>query len=109
MPRTPDDQLNKYTRILAGKQNSPPDPRRQGHPEFDHARPPSTGPPDALDAHRCISEPAAADLLGISIDTLRRLVARGEGPARLKISARRVVYRLRDVLAYVKAREAAAS
>jgi predicted DNA-binding transcriptional regulator AlpA len=52
------------------------------------------------DVHRCISEPAAADLLGISVDILRRLVARGQGPPRIRISPRRITYRLLDVLAY---------
>jgi predicted DNA-binding transcriptional regulator AlpA len=47
--------------------------------------------------NRVVSETAAAEFLGISIDTLRRACTRGEGPPRLRLSQRRVGYRLRDL------------
>ncbi len=46
---------------------------------------------------RIISERVAAEILGISRDTLRRLGKRGEGPQRRKISSRRVGYRFSEV------------
>jgi hypothetical protein len=54
-----------------------------------------------------ISESAAARLLGVSADTLRRMSVRGEGPPRIKLSLRRVGYRLANCLAFLKAREVA--
>ena len=59
-----------------------------------------------IDALRVVSEPTAAGILGISPDTLRRLSQRGQGPRRIKISERRIGYRLADVLAWLKQREA---
>jgi len=47
-----------------------------------------------------ITERATAEILSISRDTLRRLSSRGEGPARRKISPRRVGYKLSEVEAY---------
>src|ERR1700730_761039 len=41
-----------------------------------------------------VSEREAAEIIGVSPDTLRRMVKRGEGPDRIKISARRIGYRL---------------
>jgi predicted DNA-binding transcriptional regulator AlpA len=49
---------------------------------------------------RIISERVAAEILGISPDTLRRLDRRGEGPTRRKISPRRVGYKISEVEAY---------
>lgn len=49
---------------------------------------------------RLISEKAAAEILNISPDTLRRINHRGEGPRRRKISPRRVGYKLSEVEAY---------
>jgi predicted DNA-binding transcriptional regulator AlpA len=69
-------------------------------------RPPATGPPlDAIDAHRIISEPEAARLFGVSTDTLRRMSARGDAPPRIRISLRRIGYRLADCLSWLKERE----
>lgn len=45
-----------------------------------------------------ISEREAAQLRGVSVDTFRRQVERGEGPQRLRLSARRIGYRLADCL-----------
>jgi predicted DNA-binding transcriptional regulator AlpA len=76
-----------------------------------HARPFALQPPpiDLLDAHRVISQAAAAHLLGVSIDTLARMSARGEGPKRLKLSPRRVGYRLADCLGWLKSCESVPS
>jgi hypothetical protein len=51
---------------------------------------------DPLD--RIISENEAAKIRGISPDTLRRNAERGGKPERLRLSLRRVGYRLREVL-----------
>jgi predicted DNA-binding transcriptional regulator AlpA len=59
-------------------------------------KPPSAGAP--LD--RIISERIAAEILGISADTLRRLSGRNEGPLRRKISPRRIGYKVSEVEAY---------
>jgi predicted DNA-binding transcriptional regulator AlpA len=56
---------------------------------------------------RLITEAEACTLYGYSHDTLRRRDARGEGPPRIKVSPRRVGYRLRDVLDDSKQREMA--
>jgi hypothetical protein len=52
---------------------------------------------DPLD--RIISEAEAAKIRGVSPDTLRRNSERGGQPERLRLSKRRVGYRLREVLA----------
>ena len=51
-----------------------------------------------------VSERAAAEMLGISPDTLRRTVKRGEGPCRISLSPRRVGYRLTDLHAWLDKR-----
>ena len=55
---------------------------------------------------RIISEHEAAAIYGVSPDTLQRRARRGEGPARLKLSPRRVGYRLGDILADIEAKKA---
>ena len=52
-----------------------------------------------------VAEREVASLLGVSPDTLRRQVAKGEGPRRLKLSARRVGYRMSDIEAWLRSRE----
>jgi predicted DNA-binding transcriptional regulator AlpA len=54
---------------------------------------------------RIISETEAAGLNGVSRDTFRRRTDRGEGPPKIRMSPRRVGYRLRDVLDDIKQRE----
>jgi predicted DNA-binding transcriptional regulator AlpA len=49
----------------------------------------------------------AATILGVSIETLKRLEARGKGPKRIRVSLKRVGYRLSDLRAWVEARTAA--
>jgi predicted DNA-binding transcriptional regulator AlpA len=55
---------------------------------------------------RGINEAAAAEILGVSVDTLRRMGKRDEGPKRRKVSPRRVTYSERECYAY---RDASAS
>jgi predicted DNA-binding transcriptional regulator AlpA len=52
---------------------------------------------------RGISETAAAEILGISVDTLRRMGKRNEGPKRRRVSPRRVSYSERECYAYLEA------
>ena len=47
---------------------------------------------------RIVSEKKAAEIRGVSPDTLRRAAARGEGPKRIQLSPRRVGYRLSELL-----------
>lgn len=47
---------------------------------------------------------SAAAVLAISPKTLEAMRVRGNGPAWVKVSARRVAYRVEDLEAYVKAR-----
>ena len=53
-------------------------------------------PPDPN--HRIISEKEAAEIRGVSPDTLKRNSDRGRKPQRVKVSARRVGYWLDEVL-----------
>ena len=52
---------------------------------------------------RGISETAAAEILGVSVDTLRRMAKRNEGPARRKVSPKRVSYSERECYEYREA------
>lgn len=52
-----------------------------------------------------IAESATANIIGVSTATLRRMVERGEGPRRLKLSARRIGYRMSDLEAWLRSRE----
>jgi predicted DNA-binding transcriptional regulator AlpA len=54
---------------------------------------------------RIISETEAAGLNGLSRDTFRRRTDCGEGPPKIRMSPRRIGYRLRDVLDDIKQRE----
>jgi hypothetical protein len=51
-----------------------------------------------IELQQIISEKEAARLRGVSVDTLRRQAARGEGPPRLKLSPGRIGYRIGDLL-----------
>jgi predicted DNA-binding transcriptional regulator AlpA len=99
----PPDQVDPVSRRIGLKQRRLGKTQRAREPEY--TRPPATGPPTALDAHRIISEAETARLFSISVDTLRRMCARGEAPPRIRISLRRVGFRLADCLAWVKSRE----
>jgi predicted DNA-binding transcriptional regulator AlpA len=54
-------------------------------------------PPD----ERVITEREAAAACGIHISTLRRAVAAGKGPAIVRLSERRIGYRIRDLRAWL--------
>jgi predicted DNA-binding transcriptional regulator AlpA len=54
--------------------------------------------PDWMELEKIIDEKEAARLRGVSVDTLRRQAARGEGPHRIRLSPRRVGYRLGDII-----------
>ena len=47
----------------------------------------------------------AASICGVSTDTLDRLSDKGEGPRRLKLSARRVGYLMSDIEDWLRSRE----
>lgn len=53
---------------------------------------------------RVLTRDEAADMLGISRLGLDRLHMEGAGPARLRLSARRVGYRLSDLRAWLDSR-----
>lgn len=48
-----------------------------------------------------ITRVEAAELIGISPDTLDRMSARREGPPRVRISDRRVGYRMRELRKWI--------
>ena len=52
-----------------------------------------------LALERIVTENEYAALDGVSVDTVRRRTARGEGAPRIKLSPKRYGYRLRDILA----------
>jgi predicted DNA-binding transcriptional regulator AlpA len=53
---------------------------------------------------RVVSEAQAAEILGYSKDTLRREFQAGRGPPRVRLSARRIGYRLSVLYAHLAAR-----
>lgn len=53
---------------------------------------------------RVVSEDRAAELLGYSKDTLRREFRAGRAPARVRLSGRRIGYRLSSIYAFLEAR-----
>jgi predicted DNA-binding transcriptional regulator AlpA len=52
---------------------------------------------------RIISEAQAAEVLGVHISTLRRAVAAGRGPIVIRMSPRRIGYRIRDLRNWLSA------
>lgn len=50
-----------------------------------------------------------ADLARVSIRTLERLAERGEGPARIRLTQRRIAYRRDDVMRWIESRVAAST
>jgi predicted DNA-binding transcriptional regulator AlpA len=50
-----------------------------------------------LDGLKVLSRPEVIALLGVSKMTLDRIEARGDGPRKVRLSARRIGYRLRDI------------
>jgi predicted DNA-binding transcriptional regulator AlpA len=55
------------------------------------------------DLDRVVGEGLAAEILGYSKDTLRREVRAGRGPARVRLSERRVGYRLSTLYDHIEA------
>jgi predicted DNA-binding transcriptional regulator AlpA len=68
-----------------------------------HVVPPSAimAPVPALD--RCVSEDEAAAIIGYSKDTLRREFAAGRAPPRVRLSGRRIGYRLSEIYKFLEA------
>jgi hypothetical protein len=58
--------------------------------------------PADFNSDRLVSDQVAAELMDISLATLRRMRALGEGPPRRRISQRRYGTRLRDIAAYLE-------
>lgn len=61
---------------------------------------PSANPP----SHRMLTERQAADYCGFSFSTMRRLKATGEGPRCIRLSERRIAYRVTDLEAWLGSR-----
>jgi predicted DNA-binding transcriptional regulator AlpA len=57
--------------------------------------------PDNFDSDRLVSPEVAAELMGISLATLRRLWDLDQGPRRIRLSPRRLGVRLRDLAEYL--------
>lgn len=57
-----------------------------------------------LSSSRLVNERAAADFLGYSIRALQNWRVRGGGPQFVKVSARSVRYRVRDLVAWSEER-----
>jgi predicted DNA-binding transcriptional regulator AlpA len=62
------------------------------------------GPSEHLsDLDRVVSEDQAAEIIGYSKDTLRREFRTGRAPARVRLSSRRIGYRLSAIYAFLEA------
>lgn len=57
-----------------------------------------------LDSKRLLDTPAAADVLGISPETMRKWRHRGIGPAYVQLSRSQVRYRIADLDKWIKSR-----
>jgi predicted DNA-binding transcriptional regulator AlpA len=62
--------------------------------------------PPTLDGSRILSAKQAAELLGISLCTLRRLHWADKLPAPIQLSTRRIGWKVADLLAFVESRRA---
>lgn len=60
--------------------------------------------PDALLGERVINTQQAAGLLNVSVATVRRQCARGDIPRPIKLSERRIGWRVKDLLAHIQTR-----
>ena len=56
-----------------------------------------------LNVDRVVSEKEAAAIIGYSKDTLRREFKAGRAPARIRLSGRRIGYRLSAIYAFLEA------
>lgn len=61
-------------------------------------------PEQSFELDRVVSEAQAAEIIGYSKDTLRREFAAGRAPARVRLSGRRIGYRLSAIYAFLEAR-----
>lgn len=57
--------------------------------------------PQYLEAERVLNAHQAAELMGVSIATFRRLYWTGRTPAAIRLSDRRLGWRVRDLLAHI--------
>jgi hypothetical protein len=62
--------------------------------------------PTGVELDRILTEQQYAEMDGVSVFTVRRRSERGEGAPRIRLSPRRVGYRLRDILAARQHQEA---
>jgi len=62
-----------------------------------------TIPDRSLNLDRVVSEAQAAEIIGYSKDTLRREFRAGRAPARVRLSGRRIGYRLSAIFAFLEA------
>jgi predicted DNA-binding transcriptional regulator AlpA len=60
--------------------------------------------PAPLDLDRVMSEAQTAEIIGYSKDTLRREFRAGRAPPRIRLSGRRIGYRLSAIYAWLDAR-----
>jgi predicted DNA-binding transcriptional regulator AlpA len=60
-------------------------------------------PNQLFDFDRVVTESQAAEILGYSKDTLRREFRAGRAPARVRLSDRRIGYRLSAIYAFLDA------
>lgn len=65
--------------------------------------------PETVTADRILTAGQAAELLGISVATFRRLHDAGRVPAAIRISDRRIGWRLGDLLAHLQTKHAIAA
>lgn len=56
-----------------------------------------------------LTEREAADFARLSIRTLQRLAAVGEGPTRIQLTQRRIAYRRADLMRWIESRSAAST
>jgi predicted DNA-binding transcriptional regulator AlpA len=63
--------------------------------------------PPSLDGSRILSAKQAAEMLGISLCTLRRLHWAAKLPAPIQLSTRRIGWKVADLLAFVECSRAA--
>jgi predicted DNA-binding transcriptional regulator AlpA len=64
----------------------------------------SAAPPAPPELDRVVTEERAAEILGYSKDTLRREFRAGRAPARVRLSDRRIGYRLSAIYVWLEAR-----
>jgi predicted DNA-binding transcriptional regulator AlpA len=64
--------------------------------------------PSTTDALRVLTPAEAAEILSLSVPVLERLRAAGGGPAWVRLSARRIGYRVSDLAAWLDARRVGA-